>query len=98
MADDIEAALNDWKRRIEAKTKEIDNTVDQGLLKAALYCEGQAKNNVMESVYNSGEPEDWKRTGLLKASVGSGMNPDTSHSAIVYCSAPYAKYKYASLI
>lgn len=97
MADDIDSALADWKRRIEAKTKEINSTVDQGLVKAALFAEGQAKLTA-NSLFSDDPPfndygEDmWEHTGLLEASIGSGMDPDNEHSAIIYCSALYAKY------
>lgn len=97
MSDDIDNAVDDWLKRIQAKTDEINNTIDEGLLKAALYAEGQAKSTA-NSMFGGAVPfndynEDmWKHTGLLVASISSGMNPSQDHSAIVYCSAPYAKY------
>ncbi|KHD34361.1 hypothetical protein NL50_17385 [Clostridium acetobutylicum] len=98
MGQSIDEALADWAKRMQKKVEEVNTSVDNGLLKAALYCEGQAKQNAMDRIYNlpiptyaNGKPR-WKRTGLYKASIGSSMNPNTPHSAIIYNSAPYAKY------
>jgi hypothetical protein len=98
MADDLDAILAEWSKRVTLKQEEIDNAADRGLLKCALFCEGEAKKNVMDVVYNTSVPWDeelgddmWKRTGLLKASIGSGMDP-SPHTALVFCTAPYAKY------
>lgn len=95
---DIDSTIEDWKRRVDEKTKNIENDLDQGLLKAALFCEGKAKQNAMDRIYNTpiptyknGRPR-YKRTGLYKASIASGMSPDKKHSSIIYNSAPYAKY------
>jgi len=95
---DIDEALADWAKKMQRKVQEVNTNVDNGLLKAALYCEGQAKQNAMDRIYNlpiptyaDGKPR-WKRTGLYKASIGSSINPNTPHSAIIYNSAPYAKY------
>lgn len=97
MANDIDSALEDWKRRVEEKTKNIENDLDQGLLKAAFYAEGKAKQNAEERIYNqpiptykNGKPM-WKRTGLYKASIASGMSPDKKHSSMIYNTVPYAK-------
>ncbi|AGK96801.1 Bacteriophage protein of unknown function (DUF646) [Clostridium pasteurianum] len=94
---EIDDELNDWLNRVQAKTEEINNAVDQGLLKSALYCEGQAKQTA-NSIFTNNPPvnekgeEMWEHTGLLEASIGSGMNPELTHSAMIYCSASYAKY------
>lgn len=96
MADDIDSALAEWQAKIDKKADEIVLQADKAVLKAAFFCEGEAKKNVMNAVYSNSIPFDgedmWERTGLLKASIGSGMNPDKEHSAIIYSSAPYAKY------
>lgn len=105
MADDIESTLNDWIERINRKTADVESHVDNSLIKAALFCEGEAKNNAMERIYNnpisdiyrykSGSGKNgefyYKRTGLSKEAISSGLNPDAEHSAIIYNSAPYAK-------
>ncbi|MCR3759152.1 hypothetical protein KYB31_09135 [Clostridium felsineum] len=105
----IDEALADWAKRMQKKVQEVNTSVDNGLLKAAYFCEGQAKKNAMLRIYNL--PIDqryvrknfrvavkgmyktyYKRTGLYKGSIGAKMNPNTPHSAILYNSAPYAKY------
>ena len=98
MPDDIDASITDWKRRMEDKTAAILLKVDEGSLKAALFCEGEAKKNAMERIYNTpiklgkNGKQLWRRTGLYKASIGSGMDPNKSHSAIVFATVPYAKW------
>jgi len=98
MEDDFDKILEEWKTRVNKKTSEIENNFDRGLLKASLYCEGKAKENAMNVIYMTNVPfndygEDmWSRTGLLKAAIGSGMDPIKSHSALVFCTAAYAKY------
>ena len=94
---DVDIAIEKWKLRVDEKTQEITSNFNKGILKAALFCEGEALKNAMSMIYNvpvptlmNGEPE-WKRTGLYKASMGAGMNPDKRHSAIVYNTAPYAE-------
>jgi len=102
MSDDIESILNEWKARVEAKKVAINAAFDKGLLKAALYCEGEAKKNAMEMIYNVSIPNGpsgrslWKRTGLYKASISSGVGSDL-HSSYITNSAPYAhKIEYGS--
>lgn len=101
MADEMQAlnnAINDWVSRVEKKTTSIENKVDEAIVKAAFFCEGKAKQNVMDVVYRNPIPtgvngkELWKRTGALKASIGSGLDPDRAHSAIIFASVPYAKF------
>lgn len=89
--DEIEKALNDWKSKIDKKTKEVELHVDKAALKAALFCEGEAKKNVMAQVYST-PSETYTRTGLLKASIHSGMSTSKAHTAIIFSDAPYAKY------
>lgn len=97
MANDIDSAIEDWKRRVDEKTKSIENDLDQGLLKAAFYAEGKAKQNAQERIYNqpiptykNGNPM-WKRTHLYETSIMSGMNPNQKHSSMIYNTVPYAK-------
>lgn len=96
MAESIDAALNDWLKRVEDKVKEMDTGMDKAILKAAFFCEGEAKKNAQTMIYSVSIPEGidgnplWKRTGLYKASIGSGIDPDNSHSAIVFNTVPYA--------
>jgi hypothetical protein len=106
--DDIDEVLAKWIERVNLKTSQINNAADQAVLKAALFCEGEAKKNAMTMIYNV--PIDssyerahfirgkaghyktyYKRTGLYKASIGSGLDPDVIHGAIVFNTAPYAK-------
>lgn len=93
----IDDALADWKRRVQAKVSEINDNTDKGLLKAAIFCEGKAKQLAMERIYNVTIPLDkngkpmWKRTGLYKATIGSGLNPNAPHSSLIYVGAPYAR-------
>lgn len=97
MADDIDSVIADWINRVDKKIIDIEGTVDKGLIKSAFFCEGQAKINAEDMIYKISIPigEDgkalWKRTGLYKASIGSGIDTDSPHSAIVYNTAPYSK-------
>lgn len=88
---EIDRILEEWKSRIDAKTEEIKLHIDKALLKAAYYCEGEAKKNVAAQVYST-PGETYTRTGLLQASIFSGMHPEKAHSAIIYSTVPYAKY------
>lgn len=95
--DDIDKAFEDWKRRVDEKTKSVISQFDKGVIKGALFAEQKAKENAMNEIYNnpvpttkSGRPK-WKRTGLYKASIGSGINPDKEHSGILFNNLPYAK-------
>jgi len=103
MSESIDEAIANWIKRVEAKVNEVTLIADKAVLKAAFFCEGEAKKNAMTMIYNVSIPVDkdgkamWKRTGLYKASIGSGLDPDSSHSAIVYNTAPYAsKIEYGS--
>lgn len=101
MSDSMEqlnAAIEEWAKRLEVKSEAVEKALDGGLMKAALFCEGAAKKNVMQSVYQNPIPTDskgkpkWKRTGLLKASIGSQLDLSQPHCAVIFASAPYAKY------
>lgn len=103
----IDETLNDWFKRMDNKTNQIVDSIDKSLEKAALFCRGKAEENAMDAIYNQPineryaykRPENqgknngyyYKRTGLYKASMDSGMNPDLEHSAIVCNNVPYAK-------
>jgi len=93
----MQPILDEWAKRVDVKAKEIANNFDKGLLKAALFCEGEAKKNAMEMIYNTDIPSGangkprWKRTGLYKAAIGSGIDANSNHSAIVFNTAPYAR-------
>lgn len=88
---DVDEILKEWKQRVDAKTEEITLSTEKAMLRAAMYCEGQAKKNVMAQVYST-KSETYQRTGLLKASIFSGLDPDKPYSAMIYSIAPYAKY------
>jgi len=96
MANDMDDAIADWIIRVDAKTKEIISAADKGYIKAAFFCEGEAKKNAIDMIYSISIPTGadgkalWRRTGLYKASIGSGLDPDNPHSAIVFNTAPYA--------
>jgi len=98
MSDEIQVAVDDWIRRMNAKTEQIILNVDKGNLKSAIFCEGEAKKLAMERIYNipvrmgKNGKSAWKRTGLYKASIGSGMDPSKPHTAIVFATVPYAKW------
>jgi hypothetical protein len=89
--------IDEWKARIDKKTEAITADIDKAVLKAAIYCEGQAKINAMTMIYDIPIPKYpdgtamWSRTGLYKASIGCGMNPNALHGALVYNTAPYAR-------
>lgn len=96
--DEMDKSLEDFKRKVDVKTQQVVTQTDKGIVKAAFFAEGKAKENAMNEIYNnpvpfnrSGNPR-YKRTGLYKASIGSGINPNQPHSAIVYNMSPYAKY------
>ena len=97
MSDDIDRAIEDWLRRVDAKTQKVENATDQGLLKAAFFAEGKAKTTANQ-IFSGSPPtnqqgeEMWAHTGLLTSSIGSGMNPNAKHSAIIYCTAKYASF------
>jgi hypothetical protein len=96
-SDDFNATLADWMSRIDIKTEEMTEGIDQGLLKASIYCNGQALQLAMEMIYNVPIPTNilghpmWKRTGLYKAAMGYGMDANTPHCALVFNAAPYAQ-------
>ena len=104
MADNFNDILEDWKRRVDQKRVDIEAAFDKGLLKAALFCEKEAKKNAMEMIYNipisdkyrykNGQSKNggyyYKRTGLYKASISSGTG-DTPHSAYISNNTDYAK-------
>lgn len=92
MDNDINKILSEWKKRLDKKTDDITRATDKATLKAALFCEGEAKKNVMDVVYSTPIPDGGHRTGLLKASIGSGMYESRPHTAMIFASAPYAKY------
>jgi|GEM_PF-1919402 len=103
MAGSVDEVLANWVKRVEVKVNEVTLAADKAVLKAAFFCEGEAKKNAMIMIYNVSIPVNekgiamWKRTGLYKASIGSGLDPDNEHSAIVYNTAPYAgKVEYGS--
>lgn len=93
---DYELILEEWSHRVDLKKEAINNTFDRGLLKAAIYCNGEALNNAMNMIYNTSVPMGpggnplWKRTSLYKAAMGYGMDY-TPHTAVIYNTAPYAK-------
>lgn len=93
---DYDAILAEWSKRVDVKKEEINNSFDKGLLKAAIYCNGEALKNSMTMIYNVPIPSGpdgkplWRRTGLYKAAMGYGMDTSSSHSAVIYNTAPYA--------
>jgi hypothetical protein len=92
----FDAILADWMSRIDLKTEEITNNLDNGVLQAAIFCNTAALENAMNTIYNNPIPTNvngtpvYKRTGLYKAAMGYGMNPDKSHSSMIFNAAPYA--------
>jgi HK97 gp10 family phage protein len=92
MADDFEIIIAEWESRMDAKFDAIEAAADKAFLKAALYCEGEAKKNVAAAVYATPSSDYYNRTGLLQASIHSGLDETTPHTAIIYSDAPYAKY------
>lgn len=98
MADNLNDILREWYGRVDNKTKEIEDSFDQGLIKAALFCEGEAKKTASDNFSQQPPINDYgedmyKHTGLLVASIGSGANPEKAHSAILFDTAMYAKYQ-----
>jgi len=97
--DGIQAALEDWNRRITAKAHAVVLAADRGNMKAAFYCENEAKKNAVREIYSipiKKSPKTgkdlWKRTALYKAGIGSGVHPSLAHTAMIYASVPYAKW------
>lgn len=104
MSDNFNDILEEWKRRVDKKRVDIEAAFDKGLLKAAFFCEGEAKKNAMEMIYNipindkyrykHGQTANggyyYSRTGLYKASINSGTG-DTPHSAYISNNTSYAK-------
>lgn len=98
MSDDVQGVIDDWFGKLQSKINNIENIADQAVLKSALYCEQKAKQYAQDRIYTqpiptwkNGHPK-WKRTGLYKASIGSSMNPNEKHSAILYNTVKYAPY------
>jgi len=93
---DYDLILAEWSHRVDLKKEEINNSFDRGLLKAAIYCNGEALKNAMNMIYNTSVPMGpsgnplWKRTGLYKAAMGYGMDY-APHTAVIYNTAPYAQ-------
>ena len=97
MANSVDAATAEWIKRVDKKVSQISSATDKAVVKAAFYCEGEAKKNAMTMIYSVSVPNGpdgkalWKRTGVYKASIGSGLDPGRFHRAIVFNTAPYAQ-------
>lgn len=93
---DYGAILAEWSHRVDLKKEAINNAFDRGLLKTAIFCNGEALKNAMSMIYSTSIPTGsdgkalWKRTGLYKAAMGYGMDY-APHTAVIYNTAPYAK-------
>jgi hypothetical protein len=97
MADNFDDVLNDWFKRVDNKKKEIEDGFDKGLKLAAFFCEGEAKNTAnanfaQQPPINDYGEDMWKHTSLLVTSIGSSMDPEKAHTAIVFDTAPYSIY------
>ena len=92
MPNGIDENLADWKSRMKLKTEAVILQTAKGNLKAAFWAENEAKKRAMTLIYDTPTPKGGKRTGLYKASIGSGMHPDKEHTAIIFATVPYAKW------
>lgn len=94
---DIDNTLEDWKRRVDEKTKKVEDGLDQGLLQASYFALQKALANAQERIYSQPIPkykngnDMYKRTGLYKGNMSNGMSPDKKHSSMIYNTVPYAK-------